>query len=238
MLHERTAGALPKVGSRLMDFIALAQACAPLIAHQTLAAIVKTESGFRPLAIGVNGGQSLTRQPATVEEAVVTAKWLIANGYNIDLGLGQINSVNLPKIGLTVENAFEPCKNLAAVEKILHANFQVARGKIQGDQAALQAALSAYNTGSFSKGFANGYVQKVVSNAATAVPSVAAPAALPIPLTAVRAGSAPVKLSATSANRPVKLKAQAEPGTAPAPAPAPAPIINVYEASSQSVMVY
>jgi len=219
-----------------MDFIALAQACAPLIAHQTLAAIVKTESGFRPLAIGVNGGQSLTRQPATVEEAVVTANWLIANGYNIDLGLGQINSVNLPKIGLTVENAFEPCKNLGAVEKILHANFQVARGKIQGDQAALQAALSAYNTGSFSKGFANGYVQKVVSNAATAVPSVAAPAALPIPLTAVRAGSAPVKLSATSANRPVKLKAQAEPGTAPAPAPAP--IINVYEASSQSVMVY
>ena len=90
-----------------MDFIALAQECAPWVAHETMAAIVRTESAFRPLAIGVNGGARLARQPENKAEAVATAEWLIANGYNIDMGLGQVNSANLRKTGLTVEDAFD-----------------------------------------------------------------------------------------------------------------------------------
>lgn len=158
-----------------MDFVALAQQCAPWVAPQTLAAIVKTESAFQPLAIGINGGAKLVRQPQNKEEAVVTAKWLIANGYNIDMGLGQVNVKNLAKTGLTVEDAFDPCKNLAAAATILQWNYKAAKGKVQGEQAALHAALSAYNTGSFSKGFSNGYVQKVVSNAQPTVPLVTPP---------------------------------------------------------------
>lgn len=157
-----------------MDFVALSQECAPWVAHETMAAIIKTESAFRPLAIGVNGGFKLARQPETKAEAVATAKWLIASGYNIDLGLGQVNSSNLAKTGLTVEDAFEPCKNVAAAAKILHWNYQAATRRIPGEQAALHAALSAYNTGSFSRGFANGYVQKVLNNSrsASAVPAL------------------------------------------------------------------
>jgi type IV secretion system protein VirB1 len=141
-----------------------------------MAALVRTESEFRPLAIGINGGAKLTRQPVDKAEAVATAKWLLAKGYNIDLGLGQVNSNNLAKTGLTEEDAFDPCKNLAASATILHGNYQAARRKGLSEQDALYAALSAYNTGSFTRGFSNGYVQKVVYNAGAgkAVPVVPA----------------------------------------------------------------
>jgi type IV secretion system protein VirB1 len=134
-----------------------------------MAAIVRTESGFKPLAIRVNGGARLERQPANINEAVSTAKWLIQNGYNIDMGLGQVNSTNLAKTGLSVEAAFDPCKNLAAAAMILQGNYQSAIRQTPHEQSALHAALSAYNTGSFSKGFSNGYVQKVVNNAGVGV---------------------------------------------------------------------
>jgi len=147
-----------------MDFNAIATECAPWVAPQTLAAIVRTESQFQPLAIGVNGGGRLVRQPASKEEAVVTAKWLIANKYNIDMGLGQVNSSNLKRIGLTVEDAFDPCRNLAAAATILTWNYQSASRRTNNQQAALHAAISAYNTGSFTRGFSNGYVQKVLNN--------------------------------------------------------------------------
>ncbi|WCF29602.1 lytic transglycosylase domain-containing protein [Xylella fastidiosa] len=191
-----------------MDFLALSQECAPWVATQTMAAIVKTESGFNPLLISVNGGAKLVRQPENKAEAVSTARWLIEKGYNIDLGLGQVNSSNLVKVGLSVEDAFEPCKNLAAAATILQGNFQVAKGKVHDDQAALHAALSAYNTGSFSKGFLNGYVQKVLNNAGVTVQGV-------------------------SAQQAVKLKAAGEDKEAPQGSG-----VNVYDTNTNDVMVY
>lgn len=209
-----------------MDFSVLAQECAPWVAHETMAAIVKTESAFRPLAIGVNGKSQLSRQPETKAEAVVTAKWLIANGYNIDMGLGQVNSANLPKLGLSVEDVFEPCKNLAAAATILHGNYQVARGKVQGEQGALLAAVSAYNTGSFSKGFSNGYVQKVINNAGAVTPGVTVQAEAPKPPLIAKALKPAAKVRA----QPVKLTVQrAE--VAPAS-------VDVYGASNKNIMVY
>lgn len=223
-----------------MDFAALAQECAPQVAHETMAAIVRTESAFQPLAIGVNGGARLARQPQDRAEAVATARWLIDNGYNIDLGLGQVNSSNLAKTGLTVEDAFEPCKNLAATASILRWNFQAASGKVTGEQAALHAALSAYNTGSFTKGFSNGYVQKVVNNAAGAPAAVLA---LPAPPTAPIAlvGAPAVRLRAAAPGQAVRLTAQGPaPPPAQAPQPAQGPGANVYgdAVAGHSVMVY
>ncbi len=160
-----TATAVNLKPDNSMDFNTLAAECASWVAPSTLAAIVRTESGFKPLAIGINGGARLQRQPQSLEEAVATAKWLIANGYNIDMGLGQVNSSNLAKTGLTVEHAFDPCKNLTAAATILTWNYQSASRKTDNQQAALHAALSAYNTGSFTRGFSNGYVGKVIRNA-------------------------------------------------------------------------
>lgn len=147
-----------------MDFASLSVECAPWVATQTMAAIVRTESQFNPLAININSKFRLERQPLTKDEAVLTAKWLLANNYNIDMGLGQVNSTNMRKTNLSVEDAFDPCKNIAAAAKILQWNYMSASKGALSEQHALRAALSAYNTGSYSRGLTNGYVQKVVHN--------------------------------------------------------------------------
>ncbi|MGP5829257.1 transglycosylase SLT domain-containing protein [Pseudomonas aeruginosa] len=46
----------------MLDFMVLAQQCAPTVAPQTMAAVVQVESSFNPYAIGVVGGR-LQRQP-------------------------------------------------------------------------------------------------------------------------------------------------------------------------------
>ena len=168
-----------------MDFLALASDCAAFVDPQTLAAIVKTESNYQPFSIGVNGGSRLERQPVNLEEAVVTAQWLLGNGYNIDLGLGQVNSSNLHRVGLTVHDAFDPCKNLKAAGTIFNTSYQAAMRQYPEGQA-FQAALSAYNTGNFTQGFENGYVQKVIDNlpdkARSTASATASMAVQPIPL--------------------------------------------------------
>ena len=162
----------------MLEFFALAQICAPDVHPKTIAAIVKTESRFRPFAIGVNYGKAqLPRQPRNQAEAVEAAKNLIAKGFNIDMGLGQINSANLSWLGLSVEDVFDPCKNLAAAARVLTSGFQRAIKTTGDPQQALTKALSAYNTGNFARGFSNGYVNKVVaSNQALAAGNYAVPA--------------------------------------------------------------
>jgi type IV secretion system protein VirB1 len=91
-------------------------------------------------------------------EAVQTAVRFIVRGYSVDLGLMQVNSRNLPKLGLSVTQVFDPCNNIRTGASILTAAYAAA-ARIQGDgQPALRAALSAYNTGDFYRGQVNGYV--------------------------------------------------------------------------------
>lgn len=153
-----------------MDFLTLVQQCAPWAAPQTMASIVRKESGFNVLAIGINGGAKLARQPVNKAEAVATANWLIAHRYNVDLGLGQINMKNLSRLGLTLDDAFDGCKNISAAARLLSWNYDAAKAKIAGDQAALLAAISTYNTGNMKSGFSNGYVRDVVANAGRVIP--------------------------------------------------------------------
>ena len=202
----------------MLEFGLLAQQCAPTVAPQTMAAIVKTESGFRPLEIGVNGGARLQSQPASKEEAVVTAKWLISNGYNIDMGLGQINSSNLARTGLTVEDAFDPCRNLSAAAQILTGNYLAVRSKVGDDQQALHAAFSTYNTGSPTRGFANGYVQRVLANgnALDSLNVSRSSTVNPIPLAAkasARSPSANAVPVSKAKVAPLKLKAEDDSGS-------------------------
>lgn len=145
-------------------FLALTLACAPQVHVDTAHALVKVESAFNPWAIGVVGG-SLERQPRHRAEALATAKALQAAGWNFSVGLGQINVANFARLGLTVESAFEPCDNLAAMQSILVDCFDRARSgrRAPPDQAALQRALSCYYSGNFATGFRHGYVRKVVA---------------------------------------------------------------------------
>jgi type IV secretion system protein VirB1 len=145
----------------IVDFPALAQQCAPTVAIETIAAIVTHESRSNPFAIGINGGARISRQPVNKNEAVETANKLLSMGLSIDLGLTQINSANLSKLGLTVEQIFEPCANLRAAETVLRWCYDPAAQRYGHGQPALQAALSCYNTGDYTRGLTNGYVASV-----------------------------------------------------------------------------
>ena len=161
-----------------MQFDDLARTCAPEVALATLTAVVRAESRFRPNAINVNGAQ-LKWQPRTRKEAEITAAWLIRRGYNVDLGLGQINSANLSRLGMTIEDAFNPCENLRATAHILATNFQAAKTAGLDGKNALLGALSAYNTGNFQSGYANGYLSRIRHASAAALPPASAKAGVP-----------------------------------------------------------
>lgn len=142
----------------------LAAQCAPNVAPATIAAIVQTESRGNELAIGVNGLGGRIAQPTSVAQAIEVARFYVAKGYSVDLGLGQINSRNMKALGLTWDTVFEPCTNIAAAGAVISGNYHSVRAGLH-PQRALRIALSMYNTGSQSRGFNNGYVGRVVGNA-------------------------------------------------------------------------
>lgn len=150
--------------------LALAQQCAPTVAPETLLSVVQVESSFNPLAINVNGAAD-PRPARSKKEAVRVASALIARGHSVDLGLAQINSKNLGWLGLSVADAFDPCRNLAAAAKVLE-NGYVSAVRVAPQQQALRMAFSSYNTGDHNRGFRNGYVAKVEAAASRVVPAL------------------------------------------------------------------
>ncbi|CAB3802626.1 hypothetical protein LMG28614_05660 [Paraburkholderia ultramafica] len=157
-------------------FAMLSAVCAPNIHLRTVSALVRQESAANPFAININGAKQLARQPATAAEAVTVARRLLEQGYNIDVGLGQINSANFVALGYRLEDLFEPCANLQATAQILSDCYRRAVSERGEGQPALHAALSCYNTGSMRNGITNGYVRKVASQVTLPVPEL-----LPLP---------------------------------------------------------
>lgn len=167
----------------MVDFNTLAQQCAPGVHPTTLQAVVRTESGFNPYAIGVVGGH-LARQPKTRAEAVATAKALAAQGLNFSMGLGQVNKAHLPRFGLSYETVFDACANLQAGARILQECYQRAQAQL-GHDRALNAAISCYYSGNFNRGFqveraGTSYVQRVAANATAANPNLEVVPAIPV----------------------------------------------------------
>jgi type IV secretion system protein VirB1 len=111
----------------MVDVSSLMHRCAPTVAPVTLQAIIRTESGFNPLALDVNGRMRLRSAPKTAAEAAVWSRWLISRGYSVDMALMQINSHNLASLNLTPESVFEPCRNIHAGAAILLEQFGVVR---------------------------------------------------------------------------------------------------------------
>lgn len=123
-------------------FIALAASCAPLVGAETLLAVAKTESALEPLAIHDNMRRQ-SYNPLDKDQALQISRSLIRQGHSLDLGLLQVNTGNFQWLGLTLEQAFDPCSSITA-------------------GAAVLTAFSQYNTGSPRAGFHNGYVGRVV----------------------------------------------------------------------------
>lgn len=125
-------------------------------------AIIKNESARNPLSINVNhkGKSLISYNPKTKEKAFQLAKSWINKGYTVDIGLMQFNSANFgsyPKY--SIKDMLDPCKNIKVASTIYHRNFIAINKKYSFSQRVLMA-LSAYNTGSYTKGFKNGYVAK------------------------------------------------------------------------------
>jgi type IV secretion system protein VirB1 len=160
------------------SFQTLAQSCAPSVPVSTLEAIARTESALYPYALSINrphqlahrlgwnrGTITLERQPASREEAVAWTKWLLAQGITVSIGLLQVNSEHAALLHLTPEQLFDPCNNLRSGAALLSATY-AATARIYGEGiAALNSALSYYNTGSPTAGLTNGYVQQVKNRA-------------------------------------------------------------------------
>ncbi len=195
----------------MLDFIALAQHCAPTVAPLTMAAIVNVESSYNPYAIGVVKGR-LQRQPKNKQEAVATAKALAAAGWNFSIGIAQVNRYNLPKYNLTYEQAFEPCPNLWAGSKILENCFLRADTNQRSGQQALKAAISCYYSNNFTRGFKPdvrgkpSYVDKVVASADEPIQVI--PVVPAIQTTKARAQPKP---EPQTTDPPVQLKKQPSP---------------------------
>ncbi len=91
-----------------------------------LYAIAKVESSFHPYAINVNmKGKSLkSYYPRSKEEALYIIKELERRGYNnYDVGIGQINSRNIKRYNLRIEDLLDPCYNLYMAAFILRKNI-------------------------------------------------------------------------------------------------------------------
>lgn len=155
--------------------MSLAAQCAPSVAPQTLLPIVQVESGFDSLAIGVNRRGGPVARPTSAEAAASAARALLASGANVDLGLAQINSRNLDRLGLSLEEAFDPCRNLAAGARLLGEAYRTTRLTTADPQRAVRGAISIYNTGDRQAGHRNGYVAKVEQAARMLAPRLPAP---------------------------------------------------------------
>lgn len=142
----------------------LAQNCAPQVAAETIAAVVSVESGFQPFAIRINTDRTLAEQPKTRAEAIETATTLIAEGDDIDLGLGGINSGNLGRLGLSVSDAFDFCLNLKASATLLDGYYRAAfQEGATSTQAETIMLRSYFGNGDATVGEMVGYDKKVLA---------------------------------------------------------------------------
>jgi type IV secretion system protein VirB1 len=137
--------------------------CAPAVDPVTMAAVVKQESGGQPWVVN-NNTTKKSMAFGSKTAAVAAAVKAIGYGESVDMGLVQINSNNLPALGLTVEQVFDPCTNVAAGARILAMGYQRA--------GSLGGALSMYNTGQVDSKIGVAYAQKVFGQAGVKVPAI------------------------------------------------------------------
>jgi type IV secretion system protein VirB1 len=123
-------------------------------------AIIQVESGGNPLAIGDNDLKK-SFAPKTKGEAISLASSFIARGHSVDLGLMQINSLHLAPMRLSLDDVFDPCRNVNAGTTILSGFYH--QNQTGDPDFTLFKALSAYNTGQAWKGA--GYVNKILAAA-------------------------------------------------------------------------
>ncbi len=155
------------------DFAGLAARCAPGVPVWVLRGVARTESDFHPWMLHDNSTHA-SASPVSLAAAEAQAATWMARGHSVDLGLMQINSANLPALGMTIGEALDPCASLAGGAAVLRAAYGTGPVPTR-QQAALLMALSIYNTGSPLKGIMNGYARRVMRHADEAAMALSVP---------------------------------------------------------------
>lgn len=142
----------------------LLQLCAPNVDRTTMTSVIMVESGAWPWTIGDNSSKPHRGyHEKTYGDAVARAHELMDQGHNLDLGLAQLNTSNLRGLGLSVEQALDPCVNVRSGAHILSNSYTWASDVYGPGQIALRHAFRAYNTGSLTRG--GEYEQKIIDMA-------------------------------------------------------------------------
>lgn len=150
-----------------MDYVALAQHCAPGIDSALVVRLVRRESSFNAFAIGLDGRDSLKPQPQNFDDAMQTAERLIQQGFKFSAGPAQIHIDNIRRFGLTWRQVFHPCTNLTYAQKIfLFYHGKAVSTGLRGDDAVF-AALRGYNSGNINATVSNNYAAAILSRPST-----------------------------------------------------------------------
>ena len=154
-----------------VDVQQIVQACSGPVAPATMAAIVGTESGGDPWAIFVNGmGPQGSMRFTSKAAAVAAAVHYTRMGYKVDMGLAQVDSENLPRFGLSIRQAFNPCTNIRTGALILAgAYLQALKAGYAPGVPALTHSFEAYNSGQTTGDYS--YAQTVWRHAGVNLPA-------------------------------------------------------------------
>jgi len=137
----------------ILQLAATPDCTAPGMPPANIAAVARQESGFHPYAIR-DETTDRSHYPATREAAEALAARLTAQGHLLGVGLMQLTPP--ANFGLSIDEAFDPCKNMKAGAELLAANYNL-------EWQALMRALSRYNSGSPTR--AEAYAKRVAAQA-------------------------------------------------------------------------
>lgn len=158
------------------NFSQLRDLCVPSASLVTLAAIVNAESGGNPNALQLDfprsilrrwqlhpGALRLVRQPNSATEALDWIDYLNARRVSVDVGLMQVSTDEATRRHISPAALLDPCTNVRTGWAILSDDYQIEVRTYGSGQAALQHALSRYNTGDTNRGIESGYVARVMT---------------------------------------------------------------------------
>jgi type IV secretion system protein VirB1 len=150
--------------------------CAPTAPLATLSAIISAESSGNPFAFQLDfpgrllrqwqlppGTLRLMRQPGNAKEALEWMDYLNAWHVSVDVGLMQVSTDEAARRHVPTAALLDPCTNIQTGWAILSEDYQLEVRTSGPGQAALQHALSRYNTGETNRGIDNGYLARVMA---------------------------------------------------------------------------
>jgi soluble lytic murein transglycosylase-like protein len=148
-----------------MDFLGFAGQCGPDVHPVTTTAIVKAESGFRPLAVR-NNTTKQSFYSTDHAEAKQLVEGFTAKGDRLAIGLMQVTTPWAVRFGIAPADLLDSCTNVRIGTAILRFNFDSCVRANRTQQATLECALSAYWSGNGQIGGA--YVNHVYTVAGSA----------------------------------------------------------------------